>query len=80
MDNRPIKAFLHVMHDDPDLPVRLLLVVNAPPPPRANLVQVTLPHDPIQADVDMHINLTKDLSFPRHSYIGAGAFGQVGFN
>jgi hypothetical protein len=39
---------------------------------------LVLPGDPPRPDVDLEMRLEKDLVFPMYSFIGAGAFGQVG--
>ena len=39
---------------------------------------LVLPGDPPRPDVDLQMNLEKELVFPMYSFIGAGAFGQVG--
>jgi hypothetical protein len=69
------------VNEDADLPspVTLLLLVSAPPPRPEVLAQVVLPSDPPQADVNLSIDVNTDLAFPSNSFVGAGAFGQVGF-
>lgn len=49
-----------------------------PPPSGSSEREVVLPSDPVPADVDLDMDLERDLAFPFYSYIGAGAFGQVG--
>lgn len=69
--------FLHVLVDA-DQPIHVVLVVASRPMPRGAAAQVVLPSDPHQAGVDLTIDLQRDLSFPAKSYIGSGAYGQVG--
>ncbi|KIZ04005.1 hypothetical protein MNEG_3952 [Monoraphidium neglectum] len=42
-------------------------------------MRIVMPTDPIRADVDMHLDLRRDVAFPAapRSFLGAGAFGQA---
>jgi hypothetical protein len=67
-----------VNDDEMDQPVSLILVCSAPPPRPEVLAQIVLPADLPQAGVDLSIDLQRDLAFPSNSFLGQGAFGQVG--
>jgi len=51
--------------------------IHPPAHPSAHL-QVILPGDPARTDMDLGMSLGGDLTFPMYSFIGAGAFAQVG--
>jgi hypothetical protein len=70
---------LQVNEEDHQQPVTLLLLVSAPPPRPEVLAQIVLPSDKPMAGVDMAIDANKDLAFPSNSFLGQGAFGQVGY-
>jgi hypothetical protein len=69
---------LQVNEEDHHQPVTLLLLVSASPPRPEVLAQIVLPSDKPMAGVDMAIDANRDLAFPSNSFLGQGAFGQVG--
>lgn len=81
----PLKVFLYTSDTAGAPPVRVVLVALEPTPLRERLahaeetpVSFILPSDPPQSDVRLDMDLATDIQFPINSFIGSGAFGQVG--